>query len=388
MTVNSSRLFFQRLRQNWLYQYKVFKAIADWIIMLYIIVPFTIAGLVIYRSWWIELPQWIEMIPFSLLFILFFFFIWGGHFRTFIRGADRIFLMKNRSLYLPLKQITLLFSFARSTLPTIVIGLLIAPFWLKLYQLDFEQLLLFIFLFLSSKWFVMGVKGKLNVHVRGWRNALQSIPVFLGIGIIWFLFYQALKTEQILGMIGLILFNLVCAVLFIRERFTSVKTFEQDLAIEEFERNKYIRFIFSISMDVEKPAKILPTRKKPILYAKSNRLFRKRTPKNAFLELFIKATTRNPEYLLRYLQMIGTTSLAMILIPVVWYRVAIVIFGFFFVRSWIKNIWDTVVGQHAFTKKYANMDSYFQGKKIVTLTLSIIFVLFIGMVVVSRRWFT
>src|SRR5699024_3151840 len=340
MTMSSGRLFFQRMRQNWIYQYNVFKTIADWIIMLYIIVPFIIAGFIIYRSWWIELPSWLELIPFPLMFILLFFFIWSGHFRTYIRDADRIFLMKNRALYIGLKQITILYTFATPILYTTMIGLLIAPFWLKLYQLEFKQLLLFIFLFLSSRWFVMGVKGKLNVHVRGWRTALQSIPIFIGIGIIWLLFYQALQAEQTLEMIGLILFNIACAILLIKERFTSVKTFEQDLAIEEFERNKYISLIFSISMDVEKPAKILPARKRPILYAKSNRLFRKRTAKNAFLELFMKATTRNPEYMLRYLQMIGTTSLAMILIPVFWYRVAIFIFGFLFVQSWIKNVWD------------------------------------------------
>src|SRR5699024_7331930 len=152
MTQSSGRLFFQRMRQNWIYQYNVFKTIADWIIMLYIIVPFIIAVLVIYRSWWIELPSWLELIPFPLIFILLFFFTWGGHFRTFIRDADRIFLMKNRPLYMRLKQITILFSFVAPILQTTMIGLLIAPFWLKLYQLNAQLLLLYLCLFLSSKW--------------------------------------------------------------------------------------------------------------------------------------------------------------------------------------------------------------------------------------------
>lgn len=388
MTVNSGKLFFHRLRQNWFYQYNIVKTIADWIIILYILVPSIIASFIMYRSWWIELPQWVEVIPFSLLFILSFLllFILGGHFRTFIRDADRIFLMKNRPLYIRLKQTTMLYSFATPILQTIMIGLLIAPFCLQIYQLKYGQLSLFLALYLSSNWFVMGVKGKLNVHVGGWRNALQTIPVFIGIGIIWFLFYNALQANQTLSMMGIILFNLVCSVLLIKERFTSVKTFDQDLAIEEFERNKYISLIFSISMDVEKPLKTSTPRKKPLLYAKSNRLFRKRTAKNAFLELFIKVTTRNIEYLLRYFQLIGITSIAMILIPVFWYRLAIFIFGVFFVRSWIKNIWDIVVGQHAFTIKYAQMDSYFQGRKIVTLVLSVIFILLIGIVVLSRIW--
>src|SRR5699024_2749759 len=216
----------------------------------------------------------------------------------------------------------------------------------------------------------------------------RSVPAFISIGVIWSLFYNALQADQTPWMIGLILFNVICSIFLIKERFTSVKTFEQDLAIEEFERNKYISIIFSVSIDVEKPPKTSTLRKRPILYAKSNRLFRQRTAKNGFLELFIKATTRNIEYMLRYFQMIGITSLAMILIPVFWYRLAIFLFGFLFVRSWIKNVWDTVVGEHSFTMKYAQMDGYFQGRNVVTLILSVIFVILIGIAVISRVWFS
>src|SRR5699024_11809925 len=110
-------------------------------------------GFIIYSSSLIEHPYCFVLLPIPLMFILLFFFIWSRHFQTYIRDADRIFLMKNRPLYIGLKQITILYTFATPIFYTTMIGLLIAPFWLKLYQLEFKQLLLFIFLFLSSRWF-------------------------------------------------------------------------------------------------------------------------------------------------------------------------------------------------------------------------------------------
>lgn len=313
--MNSNQLFSRRLRQDWKYQYNIFKTIADWTVMLYILIPAAVIILVIYRSWSSEIPQWIEQIPFSLLFTLFYLFIWGGHIRTYVRDADRIFLMKNRSLHLGLKRNGIFYSYAIQLLHTAFLSFLVAPFWFNYYQLGIEQFILYLGLFLSSKWLIMGVKGKLNVHLRGWRSLLRGVPIFLGVAALWMLYYQAFQVNQVLLMIGVILINILGSIILVRRRFNSLKTFEQDLAVDELEKNKYIELIFSISMEIEKPPKPLPPGKSPIIYSKSNRLFRKRSPRNGFLELFIKVTTRNVEYILRYFQIIGVTSVAIVLIP-------------------------------------------------------------------------
>ena len=57
--VNSRRLLFIRIRQNWNYQYSHIKSILDWTVMVYLIVPAIIIGALVYRSWWLELPSWI-----------------------------------------------------------------------------------------------------------------------------------------------------------------------------------------------------------------------------------------------------------------------------------------------------------------------------------------
>lgn len=362
----------------------VFKAIADWIVMLYIFVPSAAIFFVIYRSWWEENPQWLASIPFLAVYALLFLFIWNDHFRTFVTEADRIFLIKNRRIFIGLKRHGILYSYAVQVIYALFFGFLIAPFWLNEYQLGLEQLALYLGLFLSSKWLVMGIRGKLNVHLHGWRSVLRSVPVIVGVAIIWIVFYYFFQTNQVFLMVGLLLFNTLCSIFLIKSRFNMVETFEQDLAIDELEKSKYVNMIFGISMEVEKPKKPSSPRNKPILYPTSNRLFRTRSPKNGFLELFIKVTTRNTEYLLRYLQMIGITLFALILIPVFWYKLIIIIFGFFFVRLWISYTWDSVVGEHVFTMKYAEKDAYVAGKKIVTMILTLLFFIFIGLSFVIR----
>lgn len=384
--MNSYQLFSRRLRQNWKYQYNIFKTIADWTVMLYIIIPSSVVILALYSSWWNEIPQWIELVPFSLLFALFFLFIWGGHFRTYYRDADRVFLMKNRLLHLGLKQNGILYTYAFQLLHTAILGVLVAPFWLNYYQIGFDQLILYLGLFLSSKWLIMGVKSKLSVNSHRWWNVIRSVPLFVGVVIIWMLYYHALQIDQVLLMIGLIIFNVLASVFLVKKRFTSVKTFEQDLAIDESEKNKYTNLIFGISLDIDKPPKPVSSRKSPILYSKSNRLFRKRSSRNGFLELFIKATTRNSEYFLRYFQIIGVNSIAIVLIPPFWIKLIIVIFGFYFVRTWIRDIWDKVVGSHPFTTKYANAEAYFEGKRNITFILSLFFLILTGFTFLARSW--
>ena len=108
--LNSRSLFILRIRQNWKYQYGHIKAILDWTVIVYLVVPAIIIGAIIYRSWWIELPTWFEYVPFPFLFALFFLFLWNGHFQTYVREADRIFLIKNERLMLRMKRVGIIYS--------------------------------------------------------------------------------------------------------------------------------------------------------------------------------------------------------------------------------------------------------------------------------------
>lgn len=369
--MTSRKLFIIRLKQNWKYQFGHIKTILDWTIWVYLVIPTVIIGAFIYRSWWIEIPGWAEVISFPMIFAISFLFLWRGHFQTYVRDADRIFVMKNERLLLGLKQAGIIYSYAFQLMPAVLIGLLMAPFWLGYLELELGKLILFVALWLSMKWVILGVKGKLNVNLRGWRSLLRGIPIFIGAIINWIISYYALNGGYVVPAIFIMIIQTLSSYFLVNKRFTSVKTFEQDLAIDELEKDKYIGLIFGLSMDIEKLPKPATPRKSPLLYSKSNRLFRKRTKRNGFLELFIKVATRNVEYILRYLQILGVTSAAVSTLPPIWLKIAIAIFGYLFLLSWTDSVWQKIIGSHPFTTKYAREDSYFKGRKAVKLLLTI-----------------
>ncbi|WP_186306616.1 ABC transporter permease [Siminovitchia fortis] len=373
--MSSIRLLFHRIRENWNYKYKIIKTVMDWTVLVYLVIPAAVVTVFIYRSWWIEPPAWIASVPFPLLFAIYFFLLWGGYFKTFVREADIIFLRKNEKLMLGMKQGGIIVSYLAEILSAALLAVLISPLWMIHYGLSMRHLILFFGLWVSLKWLIMAVNGKLNVHVKGWRSLARSIPVVIGAGIIWRVSYNTLQSGSLLPVFIIIIFNAAASMLLLKKRFTSIHTFEQDLSIDEKDKNKYTEMIFAMSMDVEKLPKPKPVRKTPRLYSKSNRIFKNRTPKNGFLELFIKAATRDTEYIRGYLQILGVTAAAIVFAPPIWLKITIAAAGFFFLIVWIGSVWHKLIGSHPFTKKYSGEEGYIKGKNLVTTVLSIPFVI-------------
>ncbi len=372
--MNSSQLLFHRIRENWKYKYKMIKTIIDWTILIYIVVPAAIITIFVYRSWWIDPPFWIASVPFPLIFAVYFFLLWGGNFKTYTREADIIFLRKNEKLMLGMKRGGIIISYLTEVLLAVFLAVLISPLWIIHYGLSLKELVLFIGIWVSLRWLVMAVNGQLDVHLKGWRNLVRSIPVVVGAGSIWWLSYKALQSGSLLLVFMIIILNGITSMLLLKKRFTTIHTFEQDLLIDEKDKSKYTEMIFGLSMDMEKLPKPKPVRKSPRLYSESNRIFKNRSPRNGFLELFIKATTRDMEYVRGYFQILGTTVAAIIILPPLWLKITIAAGGVLFLTVWIGSVWHKLIGSHPFTKKYSGDEGYIKGKQVVTAVLLIPFV--------------
>ncbi|MCR2821796.1 ABC transporter permease [Lederbergia panacisoli] len=375
--MNSRQLLFKRISQNWKQQFSVVKRVVDWTVLVYLVIPAAVISFFVYRSWWIQIPDWMKILPFPIIFVLFFFFLWGDHFLTYVREADQIFFKKKERLFLGMKRGGILYSYAFQILSSATLCIIIAPLWLKHFHLPLGQIILFAALWVSLKWLIMAVRGRLDVELRGWRSLVRGIPLFLGAVLFWIGCYKAFISENILLIIAFIFFNTIVSIWLVRPRFKSVHTFEQDLAIGEHEKNKYIEIIFGLSMDMEKMSKPVPVRKSPRLYSRSNRIFKNRTPKNGFIELFIKATTRNIEYIFGYFKIMGVTSAATVVLPPIWLKITMASLGTLFLLIWLGSVWHKVIGSHSFTKKYAEDAAYFEGKKVVTTLLLIPFIVMV-----------
>ncbi|MFK4997384.1 hypothetical protein ACI2OX_07025 [Bacillus sp. N9] len=65
---------------------------------------------------------------------------------------------------------------------------------------------------------------------------LYSLPLFIAAFIVWSIGYEMFMGKNIFIITGLIIIQTTLSILFIRRRFTSIRTFEQDIAIDELEK--------------------------------------------------------------------------------------------------------------------------------------------------------
>lgn len=372
--MSSFHIFWRRMLRDWRYQLRAFSSIADWTIWLYIIIPGIAIFLFMYRSWWIEAtPSWIEWIPLSLFFLLGSLFSWDGSFRSFIDEADKVFLVKKSSLFLKIKKWGFAYSVIFQALLTCIAVVILLPFMLKHYQLSWLHAVSFFIYVLGLKYFLMYLSLQLKkIEIKPLR-VLISILLFVFISI--FSFYVSSLWNQILYiiLIGFILGGLGTWLYYPLLKRTSMLDLE--LAKEREEKLKFINLIYTVSFDIEKPKG--STRKKPWLFRNSYIVFKKRTAKNGFLELFLKVFIRDSSHIMTYFQICSVTAAALIIVPPLWIKLVISGGFLFMMWIWLEGIWERIVLQHPFTKKYIEFDSYFAAKKItiaVLFTFSIIFI--------------
>jgi len=92
--ITVTRLFFQRIIADWNYQYQVWRTAVDWIVALYIVIPFSTGFIYYHLSWWRAVPWWLDYIPLNALAAIMLVFTWSGTIRIFVEGADQLFLLQ------------------------------------------------------------------------------------------------------------------------------------------------------------------------------------------------------------------------------------------------------------------------------------------------------
>lgn len=102
--MSSLAILFNRLLQDFRFQYKVVKMVLDWTVLLYIVVPGLVIAGFIYRSWWIDLPAWNEFVCLPFIAVFIYLISWTSRYRTFVKEADEVFLLKHKLKYFNLKN--------------------------------------------------------------------------------------------------------------------------------------------------------------------------------------------------------------------------------------------------------------------------------------------
>ncbi|MBY0147393.1 ABC transporter permease [Neobacillus niacini] len=368
--MSSRKLLVHRLIKGWLYQYGVIKSIADWTVMLYIIIPAITIFSFVYHSWWSEIPKWMENVPFFLLFLLLYLLTWNGHIRTYTEAADRVFLMKKYTLFWGLKKWGYGYSLMYQTVLTLASFAILLPFLLNLYHFDWKQIGTLLFYFISLKTGLMFIKYQFVKIETRFKKFVYSVLTFILAGwlsqLIYFLWEIGLWFP--LYLIGVLIMS--SSIYLSLRALKKLSSTDHEIEIEQKLKTGNIELIFAMAPEIEKP--VVTKRTKPLLFRQSKRIFKNRTQSNGFIELFIKVFLRNYSYVSGYIVMINVTTFAIVLLPPLWIKITIFTGYLFMMYFWISVIWDRIMGTNPMMKKYLESPSYFTAKKKVIMVLYII----------------
>jgi ABC-2 type transport system permease protein len=370
MAMKGSSLFRSRLIRGWKFQYNVWKTVLDWTVMLYIVIPAVVISTMIYRSWWQETPSWIMDLPLFLLFFAFYVIAWSGSIHMYLEEADKVFLVKKINLLWKLKTYGYSYSLFSQSLAVGSGFLFLLPFLLNHYQIGFTGLFALLGYFVSLSACLMLVKYYLRTYES--RRKKIGIGFLLFVLFSWFsqLVYFLFQTGHLL------LVYLVACVILAPSVYFSLKTLQKassldiGIDVEQERKTSMIKLVFSAAPEIEKP--VVTRRKKPLLFRKSKRIFKKRTPVTGIAELFIKVFIRNYSYISGYAALTNVTTAAIILIPSLWIRAFLFLCFPIMINSWISIVWDKIFNSNPMTKKHIESSHYFTAKKRVTATMTII----------------
>ncbi|MBY0124153.1 ABC transporter permease [Bacillus sp. S/N-304-OC-R1] len=374
--MSSWHIFLGRLVRGWKYQYRVIRSIADWTIILYLFIPATVFFLMIYRSWWLKIPEWINNIPLILLFYFLYALAWSGNIRTFVQEGDKVFLIKYKRIFIGMKNWGYAYSVAFQTLQMAVAILIFLPFLRNYYLLDWQEILTVFICFLSMnpaimliKYFLRKIESKLKKITAG---LLGFVLLGWGIRLIFYLWENG-SFAAIYVYSGFILTSTIFRSL---SMFKKISTIDEDISIGNEDKMKNINLIFSFSYEIEMP--VVSKRRKSLFFRESKRIFNKRSKVNGIIELFIKIFIRNFTYVKGYVQIISVTTAAIIIIPPIWMK-ALIFSGFLIMTySWLSLVWERIITSTPLGKKYSESPFYFTARKMAIGVLFILAILILS----------
>ncbi|MCY8455132.1 ABC transporter permease, partial [Bacillus spizizenii] len=129
--MNGRTLFFRRLSDYYRYQFKVFHAVIDWTVALYIVLP--ALAFVIYQ--YIDFVngrglfyEWSEMMEWRWLYAVCVLIVCTGSIHTFLMEADKVFLLQKKEIIYQLKQYALMYSFLVTLAKWLLLFFIVLPF--------------------------------------------------------------------------------------------------------------------------------------------------------------------------------------------------------------------------------------------------------------------
>ncbi|MCB8815388.1 ABC transporter permease [Desulfosporosinus shakirovi] len=310
--ITVTRLFFQRITADWNYQYQVWRTGVDWIVALYIVIPFSAGFIYYYLSWWRAVPGWLDYIPLNALSAIIVIFAWSGTIRIFVEGADQLFLLQRKVWISRIIKYSLVYAVVYNLVVTLVLLTILVPLLLLHYGFSLLGVVwLTVLVFLLKNCLGLG-KQLVELRFKGWAKRIVKLIIFLVTGV-----YVSQSVALLLSFNGLfylsilILLIILSKLLYKRAKLKGI--FFEDVAREETAKLRLAKYMLQNAGTYVKRPRF--SRKRPLLFRSSNLLFKKRNPVNALVEMCLKYELRNEKDVEFYLKMVGVSILAILVFP-------------------------------------------------------------------------
>ncbi|MBD3108931.1 ABC transporter permease [Bacillus sp. AGMB 02131] len=352
--MSSLHVLFARVRKDYIYQFRIWKNIIDWTVMLYILIPALVAAVIIYRSWWLDLPAWSSFVSLPLIASAVYILSWVGTFRLFVKEADGIFYLKHRSSFIEMKRWAFSYAIVKIVLEIILLVVVLLPFLMKVQRIDLLEFVSLLFYWKGVALFIRALHMKLRFSINGWIQNLMAIFMFVLFFIGNLLIME--MTFVFLGVAGVMLTGIT--LLFMRPIISTLRFFEEECLLENEQKLRFVSMIFGVSNSVEKPRVI--KRRRPLMFR--SKIFRKRNAQNGFNELFFKIFIRNFTFVGGYFRLVAVTAGAVILLPPI-LKAAVGVLFCFFISIWINGAWDKILLANPIGKRYEEHPDYYRAKQ-------------------------
>lgn len=305
------QLFRRRVLTHWKHQLSVMKSVADWTVMLYILIPGLLLGGGIYMEQWTSpIPAWVEWMPQQVVAAALL-FMFSGNVLLFVEEGDMLFLRQQPRWMKGLMMRGMVYSIIVTSFKGLLFMLIALPYLYRGFGLDAWTLIAWGMLAAGSSWCTNFIVQIVRVRFLGFKKWLFSMSMR------WLSYAFYLTVITLLpGMptsavvTGLLL--MVVAVFLMRHRLSIEGTFTADAR-----EDARIRMRLTDIVLVQAVGKPPHTRSKSWLFRKSRRIYRSSAPEKRFAGAGVKAFLRNRENLLLYVQFSVVAIPAVLFPPVV-----------------------------------------------------------------------
>lgn len=305
-------LFASRVRRYWAGQYRVWRTALDWTVWLYLLIPGLLFAVGAYRSWWQHPPVWLVGLPDPLAALPPLIAAISGGIRAFAEDADVLFLRQRPAWRKGLVGWGIAYSSLIHHVAAAALFGLLAVWFVPVIGLSAVQLLWWAAFTAACRTAYAIVKHLIGARRNGWRKyaALCLAGAALAAAFLapslTFLSTRDAATMQIAAALAWAALA-IAAVCKLRAR----GTFWHDVLMERKAQLASTDFLLSQSVE-RKPRVQL---RKPILFRRSRRLFRRDDAGAVLAEMRLKSFLRKGANLRIWLSFLSVSSTAVLLSP-------------------------------------------------------------------------